>query len=344
MTRTAALILAAFLAATPAIAAPAAPPANGAEFNVRLAAFTREIVGFAQPHNEAVLRAQNLMLAMIDGAGKAMEPGDKAQMRAWSREWVSQARAEQRALKALQPALPTDAGPIFDRMGMGEADPRVAMLRRAYAKLPESTGRLIGAVDAMADEILPQIDGAIEGEPEAVVALGFAVLDGTIVMLQAENAMVDVQIAGAPNNPQTALSRSAKASNEAAIALFDLLRTELLGETPDPAQAAAIVRARAAEARAAALEAPKLAAARQAEIDGTPLTPEMRAKLKAIYGSFDASSRTEAEIAAILSHAADRLEEGGDVAETVEAEMANFESLVDRRVAEQQERVRLLGQ
>lgn len=348
MKRTAALVLAAVLAATSAHAAPAPPPATEAEFQARIQAFGRDIAAFSQAHTAAMLRAQDLVLVMIDGAHTTITDvtadKDGPTMRAWSREWGAKIRAEQKALAAMQAALPTDAHAIFDRIGMGAGDPRTAALRRAYTRLPGASASLITNVRSMADLIVPLVDRGVGGDREALIELGRAVADGTIVMLESENVTLDIGIAANPDHPQAVLSSSARASNEAVIALLKAQRAELEGETPDPAETAALVRGKAAEALAAAERTPKAAADFQALAAEIPFGGAMKGKLKTIFDSYEASGRTEAEIAGILIKAADTLEKDGDVAATVEAEMATFEALVDRRVAQQQERMRLLAQ
>lgn len=348
MTRFAAAAFFLLIAVSPlaAVAAPAPPPTTEAEAQARLDAFSRDLAAFAQPYNDAMLRAETLVLTLIDGSTKVIEDhtaeGDEAERRAWLQDWSAKVRAEVVALKTLKAALPPAPDAAFDKLGTG-SDPSIVKLRGAFRDLPAASDKLFASVFDMTEASLPLIERGVAGDGDALFELSQQLLAGLVVSLEAENVMQDISIVSTPTHPQAAGARSIKASNEAMIAILDAQRLEMAGEEIDRRALIETIRAKARVSRTAAAEMAGRAATTSAAADTIPASSAFKLKIKAAYATYATSGETETALATLLSQVADRIEQGDDIADAM-GDQAQFNALVDKRVALQQERLRLLAQ
>lgn len=347
MKKTLTAALAAALVALPAAALAAPPPPmTQAEAQERVNLFIQRLAAYSQPYQAAAIEAEDIVLAVIDGANKALEmqveEADEADMRAWYSGWSKEIRARQAALKKAQAALPPSVDVAFEEFG-APPTPELIALRRAFERSPIAIRQLFASAHALTDDTLPLIEKSI-GDPAAAVPLASQLIKAMGVTLEAENVMLDVAIAGAQGHPQAFTSQSVKASNEALIPLLDAQAAMLQGGSIDRAALARTMRAKTAESRAAATAIPAAAEDLVVRSKSVGMGAELNAKFDGLLASYRKSSETELQLAAQIDEAALRIERGDDFGEAFEEAMAPVENLVNARLAQQQDRLRLLAQ
>lgn len=348
MIRTVLLVAAlAFGPATMAIAAP--PPApkieTPAEAEAYLGAIMRELSAYAAPHQAAIVESDEIVLMAIDGASKALElqqaGTSKRKGAAWADEWQPQLEARIAALRATKAQLPPFPEATFNRLAA--IAPEMGPKRSGYAQIAVQTGTTIDVAATFAENTAGLARRVATGDEDALIPLAAELIRGTKLVLSAENATLDIAIAtGSPDHPQTALSRSMKASNVGVELFMDYQISLILQEESNAAEVGAKIRAEGQAARKAALLTDTLTTSTVAKLKTMPDIP-LKPRLLEMAATYRESSAVEVEIADLVISAGDALINRNLTDEELDSLLDPLDAAVDRRVEITRRRLKLLN-
>lgn len=335
------------VAAAVALALPLATPApalarstSGSEASRLLG----QMADYSQPHQAAMTEASNLVSYALEGMNPIVAANESRIERKTATgqvdEWAVNLQARVAALKAKRAALPPFPEATFRRLV--ELQPSLRGRVDDYRQVKVECLKTIDAAIAYAEAVIPLTRAAAAGDSEATEELVITTFVGTKLMLTAENAMLDVGIrAGEPNNPQTILARSVRASNAAFEVYLDYTIAELADAGGDPQTVAVEMRKHAATARAEARRVGAAAKGLEPLFRATP-DADLRGRMLQILATFDESSRVELEIADVLDAAADLIASGKVDDGQLDAVLARLDTPIDRRLQLQERRLSLL--
>ncbi|MDO9336618.1 MAG: hypothetical protein Q7T61_09480 [Caulobacter sp.] len=341
------LLLAASLTLSPMVATPAlaAPPTSRVDTEAEVMTLLGDIVAWSAPLNQLMTDSNALGLEMIDVVAQAMEPGRKGtEGRAWINAWLARADSElarQRAALAAVPPMSPDLDRRYRSLG-----PTAVRQVEGFQTLPSVVRGVIDDTDSLLNRLRPLLIKAASGDTKAKLEIARHTLSGTRLAIRNENALLDLAIvmSNRPDHPQVALSKSAKASNEASMLALEYLERQLNGETPDPVAAGKAMQAKVALSRAEAANAWPNARKIKAEIGGSLPAGPLKTSFNTALDTYEESGQVETRIADSLGAIADRLASGNSVVDPDGDAWSAIEPLVERRTAIQARRVSLFQQ
>ncbi|MDQ0465448.1 hypothetical protein QO010_003235 [Caulobacter ginsengisoli] len=298
-----------------------------------------KLVAAASVYGDLVSEGDELLGLVVDGASRAIDTENPPD-RAWLTAWKAKVAAQSASLRAHRNALPPWPRDTFKAFG---SDPRVRRMTEGMEQLPQTAAQSADGVLELADTIVPLVEAAIGGDDDSRIRLAGELLRGTIVALKAENVMLDITInTGVAEHPQTILSRTIRASNEALILLLEYTHDELNGEEVDPDALMAAVRAKLDLCRAEARKMGPTARLMSLRMQSEPLPEVLRARIVAALATYDDSGRVELQIADVLEKGIEALARDPDGESNILDE--ELGPLVDRRTALQAQRTAQFAQ
>ncbi len=329
----------AVLVAAPTAALAAQPPASVAEMNALLG----KLADYSGPHQAALAESSELIGYTMAGMDPIIAAGESAgDRKAAVRQvdaWAVDLRARIAALKAKRAALPPFPDAAVQRLLAFE--PSMRKKADGYRQVKVECEKAIDISIAYAERAIPLTRAAAGGDDEALAELVVETFAGMKLSLSAENALLDVTVTnGSPDNPQTALARSIRASNAAVDLYLDHVMASLTGEKTDPNQTAAEMQRQLDISRAASREVASFAKAMEPEMRAIP-DAATRARFLKILATFGDSSRAELEVADAMAQVAALVAKGASE-DQLEAAAAGIEAPIQRRMQLQTDRLQLL--
>ncbi|MDQ0465449.1 hypothetical protein QO010_003236 [Caulobacter ginsengisoli] len=319
----------------PAAAAPAAPAAAAATppaaADSRLMA---QLVQASAPYQALVLSSEAFLGEVMDGGQLVLASEARpaaADVAAWkARVLASQARI--RAERAALPAFPSS------RFAAVRSDPEGARLLTAMAKLPKVAGDVADNSLTLADRVVPLVEKAALGDQAAILALRGVLIDGSIAALRAENALLTIGVAMSGEGlPQTALSRSMIASNEAIADFYEMLKA--IEDEGRLRQLATKMAEDLNEAESQANKVAPLARYALGQADSS-ISPDLKRRIEIAFATYDESAKVELQLVALIRQVMARMAEDPAAAQALTAEAG---PLVARRIELNNQRLRALG-
>jgi hypothetical protein len=340
------LLLAVLILLTPAATATAQPaPRTAAEADVFLQRLLNDIAAYSTPHQTLVIEAEDLVLFAITGAESAVRLAERRASRrevaAWADAWEAEAASKVAAIRAKTEDLPPFPEAAFQRLI--DLEPAFRSQVPGYRKVGIETRRLIDLCASYTDTVAETVRKAAVGDADALDQMVIRIVHGTRLVIEAENAMLEVSIAATgENHPQTHLARASLHGNLAILALYDLTLAALSGEDVDRATAVATMRAEAEKALVAARDIERDAAVLDRRMAAGPQTETIK-RIRTAMSTFRESSAVEVAIANLLRAAADNLEGGKAPAAVLEEDIAGLDALATRRIEIQARRMQILA-
>lgn len=301
-----------------------APEAPGADL-------VNRIVEALAPYRQMIVDSEELLGLVVEGmadvVAKDEEGSSRAEVRLWYASWQVQLKARQAGLRRL---VAETEGKRID-LPASSSGSEAAI--RLIESVPGQARELAGVALKFSDEHTELVDKAARGDKAALAALPLRVHRATGLIISAENALLEEQIAlSPPKQPVRALTQSILSSNRALAEMLDLMMN---GQEPTPASINATVRRvedHLADARGAADLAARLADRLKAAVIADPAQGDPRLQQMAItiFGTFEGSAAAERKIIEILGEGAAGLRQG-DVEALTEA-MESLEGAVDERL------------
>lgn len=301
-------VIAGFAAASPALAAPAAPRTE-AEASQQVNSWLEATGRWTGGYNNTLRDQSTLLDALNAGTDKALdynETGQSEEGRAWGEAWAAERHADLARLRASLAALPrTPPGPTGPGWNLG-GDAKIAAMTVQLARIPQLTEDQAETTEALALKYIASAVSAAGGDELAAAELGVAFFDFYIAAMEAENHMIEgyMPLMRLGSSPQTQVMTSTMSLNRTLIVAFALVRDDAIAAPVDRRAAAAAIRAEAASID-------RDVAAIQPRIDqmrGTALTGELGRKVTATASSYDESRNLMAEMAGRVRSIADEVE------------------------------------
>ncbi len=285
--------LAALMAAALCLA-PISAPARAADPSQTILS---ELGRTTEPYQRLVLDSIALLNLTLQGAGQSIF-GSDTEKPAWLDTWKAQVAAARQTVAAERDAIKPFQSQAFDA---NAADPGVARMRTALRAFPKRVTAVADQVLATVDDLVPLVDTAATGDLQSKSRLQLAVLKGLNASMDAQDAILDITVlASVEGHPEVALAQAVKAMHDARRGLQQFRIDQLSGLNPDPQVTLTAARASLAQSRAAAARAPRLAAAMVKQIQASPLSPTMKAKIIDAFGTYQASADIEIKIADVI--------------------------------------------
>ncbi|MFZ5668236.1 MAG: hypothetical protein ACOY4K_01950 [Pseudomonadota bacterium] len=305
-----------------------------------------ELSAYAGPHQSLVSDAEDLVLFGIDGVGKAAEMADRRarsrEVKEWADAWEAEARAKIAAIRARQTQLPPFPEATLQRIA--ELDPSFRPRMAGFRHIGDETRESVDLCIAYLEGLVGSVRRAAGGDGDALASVAAHVMYGTRLVVEAENALLEVSIAvTGDEHPQNALARSSLHSNLAILALYDLIMADLAEEPRDAVATVATMREEAARSRAAALDIKRLAARMSAQFDGAPASMESIQKIRTALATYNDSSAVEVKVADLLEAAAAKVAAGKVPLDVMETDFAGLDPLFTQRVELQRRRIKLFS-
>lgn len=258
-----------------------------------LSALMGQLGASLKPYQVIVIDSVQLVSLTLEGASRATDDNGGSPP-AWLDDWKLRLAAQralvQKERDALQPFKPGG-------LTAYASDPRVARMIKAFEALPDKMRRLADRSLAAADEALPLVDKAANGDLTAQKALLTVTLRGAVDNLDAQDSILDLGgLFAAGDHPQLALNQGIKAQNEAMRELLNYRIAQLSGEAPDRAAALAAVRQALARSRASLAQVRPQAALMQSRVAASGVSPEYSARIKLAMATYGPSAEVELRI------------------------------------------------
>jgi hypothetical protein len=340
------IMLAAALIAAPMSAGPVlAQPVNRVDTEAEVQKLLGDIIAWTTPSNTLMSESNAFALEMIDVASEAMEEKRKGREgRAWIDAWLAKADAElarQTAAAAALPPLPAELERRYRTLG-----PDAVRQMDGFKALPGITRDVIKESEVLLNRLRPILIKAASGDEDAKLEVASQMLSGTRLAIRNENALLDMAIAMAnrPDHPQVALSRSAKATNEAMMMALEYLERQINLEDPDPVATGKAMQAKVTIGRQEAQKAWPNARKIRAEFSVSLPEGPFRTNIFTALDTMEESARIEVALADLLGRMADRLTAGEETIDPDGTAFEGIEPLVNRRAALYEQRINLFKQ
>lgn len=306
-----------------------------------MSALMAQIATSLKPYQVLAADSVKLLSLTLEGASRAAEAESGAPP-AWLDDWkvrlAAQRAVVQRERDTLQPFRP---GGLTNYA----SDPMVARMIKALTQIPDTMRRLADSTLATADEALPLVDRAANGDRQAQAGLLRVTLSGAVENLDAQDAMLDFGgMFGSMEHPQLALGEGIKGQNQAMRLLLNYRIAQLSGESPDPVATLAAVRTALAQSRSDLAKVRPQAARLLARISATPMSPEYKARLKTAFETYGASADVELRIDQLIEDNTDIFLSATPAPGSGEAFDRQVSALSQQRMSLQQQRQASLTQ
>ena len=340
------LMLAAVLIAAPMAATPAlAQRVNRVDTEAEAQKLLADVIAWSAPYNQVMADNNTFGLEMIDVVTEAMGPERKGpEGRAWIQAWLIKADAEvarQKTAIAALPQMPAELERRYRTLG-----PDAVRQVEGFKSLPGIARGVIDESETLLNRLRPVLLKAAAGDDSAKVEVARHMLAGTRLAIRNENAMLDLSVvmANRSDHPQVALSKSAKATNEAMMLALEYLERQINEEDPDPIATGKAMQAKVAIGRQEALKA--WPSARKIRGEFSVILPEgpFRTAIFSALDTMEESGRVEVAVTDLLGKIADRLASGETDMDPEGKVFEGIEPLVDRRAALFEQRVNLFKQ
>lgn len=324
------------LCASPSFAATrSAPAAVRAEVR-RQTEMVAQLAQASAPYAALIQEAEALADFDLKGVRKAEEllsnGTDADQVKAWIADWRPQAEARLADLQshaAAAPPLPTALLAAFARLS-----PVSARQAHDIAGMPAASSKIVDDVATLTRTIEDELAKAVAHDPDSIRALAVSAIEGLNAEVGGETAYMKLSMStGGERHPQTALSGSIVASNEASEALLDAMAAVLKGQTIDQKALAASVRGHCSQARTEARRIAPLAAAMRGQLAPLgSLSAAVQTRWYSAWDTYAESAQVEEAIAGQCDKIADQLDQGVSPAKAAQS-ADQLQALAARRVA-----------